>query len=70
MLGLAALRELIGQGSLGRGLFEHWPGLVLFGDGLHLTTLLPGAFILLGLLLAARQAWNRPNSISKETHRP
>jgi len=70
MLGLAALRELIGQGSLGRGLFEHDSGLVLFGAGLHLTTLLPGAFIVLGLLLAARQAWNRPNSIFKETHRP
>ncbi|WP_159815392.1 MULTISPECIES: Rnf-Nqr domain containing protein [unclassified Pseudomonas] len=70
MLVLAALRELIGQGSLGRGLSAHGSGLVLFGEGLHLATLVPGAFIVLGLLLAARQAWTRPNSISKETHRP
>lgn len=70
MLGLAGLRELVGHGSLGRGLFEHWPGLVVFSEGLHLITLIPGAFILLALLLAARQAMIRPNSISKETHRP
>lgn len=41
MLGLAALRELIGLG------------------GLHLATLVPGAFILLGLLIAAWQALPR-----------
>ncbi|VVQ31559.1 Rnf-Nqr domain containing protein [Pseudomonas fluorescens] len=70
MLVLAGLRELIGHGSLGRGLSESWPGLVLFNEGLHLITLIPGAFILLALLLAARQAVIRPNSISKETHRP
>lgn len=70
MLILAALRELAGRGSLGRGLFEHGQGLVLFSEGLHLVTLVPGAFIVLGLLLAARQAWTRTNSISKETHRP
>lgn len=70
MLGLAGLRELVGHGSLGRGLFEHWPGFVVFSQGLHLITLIPGAFILLALLLAARQAMIRPNSISKETHRP
>ncbi|MBK5527863.1 NADH:quinone oxidoreductase [Pseudomonas sp. TH06] len=70
MLILALLRELAGQGTLGRGLFEHWQGLVLFSVGLHLATLVPGALILLGLLLAARQAWTRSNSISKETHRP
>lgn len=69
LLGLAGLRELVGHGSLGRGLFEHWPGLVVFGEGLHLITLIPGAFILLALLLAARQAIVRLNSISKETHR-
>lgn len=69
MLILALLRELAGLGTLGRGLFEHWQGLVLFSEGLHLATLVPGALILLGLLLAARQAWNRSNSISKETHR-
>lgn len=70
MLILALLRELAGQGTLGRGLFEHWQGLVLFSEGLHLATQVPGALILLGLLLAARQAWTRSNSISKETHRP
>jgi electron transport complex protein RnfE len=70
MLLLAGLRELIGHGSLGRGLSEDWPGLVVFSEGLHLITLIPGAFILLALLLAARQALIRPNSISKETHRP
>ncbi|MFJ2463405.1 Rnf-Nqr domain containing protein [Pseudomonas sp. NPDC087615] len=70
MLVLAALRELIGYGSLGRGLSEHWQGLVLLNDGLHLPTMVPGAFIVLGLLLAACQAWTRSNSISKESHRP
>ena len=44
--------------------------LVLFSDGLHLLTLVPGAFILLGLLIAARQAWTRSNALSKETHHP
>jgi electron transport complex protein RnfE len=70
MLMLAGLRELIGHGSLGRGLAESWPGIVVFSEGLHLITLIPGAFILLALLLAVRQALIRPNSISKETHRP
>lgn len=70
MLLLAALRELIGHGSLGHRLSEHWQGLVLFSEGLHLMTLVPGAFIFLGLLLAARQAWTRSHSISKESHRP
>lgn len=70
MLLLAVLRELIGHGTLGRGLSEHWHGLVLFRDGLPLVTLVPGAFLLLGLLLAAREACTRSNSISKESHRP
>jgi electron transport complex protein RnfE len=67
---LATARELIGSGNLGRGLTEHGIGLVLFSKTLPLATLVPGAFIILGLLLAARQAWTRSNSISKETHRP
>lgn len=34
----------------------------LIGDaGLHLATLVPGGFILLGLLMAAWRAWARPN---------
>jgi len=70
LLALAALRELFGQGHIGRGLSEHWQGLVLFSDGLHLLTLVPGAFIVLGLLLAVRQAWTRSNALSKETHHP
>ena len=70
MVILAVVRELAGQGRLGRGLLEHWQGLVLFSEGLPLATLVPGALIMLGLLLAARQAWTRLNSIPKETHRP
>lgn len=70
LLALAVLRELFGQGHIGRGLSEHWQGMVLFSDGLHLLTLAPGAFILLGLLLAARQAWTRSNALPKETHHP
>lgn len=70
LLTLAVVLELFGQGHLGRGLSEHWQGLVLFNQGLHLITLVPGAFILLGLLLAARQALTRSNALSKETHHP
>ena len=70
LLTLAVLRELFGQGYLGHGLSAHWQGLALFNQGLHLITLVPGAFILLGLLLAARQAWTRSNVLSKETHHP
>lgn len=70
MIALAVLRELIGQGSIGHHLSEHWQGLILFSDGLHFATLAPGAFILLGLLLAARQAWTRPAALPEETHHP
>ncbi|MED7667193.1 NADH:quinone oxidoreductase [Pseudomonas moraviensis subsp. stanleyae] len=70
MLVIGGLREIIGHGTLGRGLSAHWQGLVLFPEGLHLFTLVPGAFVLSGLLLAARQAWTRRNSVIKETHRP
>ena len=70
MIALAMLRELIGQGSIGHHLSEHWQGLILFGDGLHFATLAPGAFVLLGLLLAARQAWIRPADLPEETHHP
>ena len=67
---LAVLRELLGQGSIGHHLSDHWQGLILFGDGLHFATLAPGAFILLGLVLAARQAWTRPAALPEETHHP
>jgi len=70
MLVIGGLREIIGHGTLGRGLSTHWQGLVLFPEGLHLLTLVPGALVLSGLLLAAGQAWTRRHSVIKETHRP
>lgn len=42
----------------------------LLGQSLDLLTLTPGAFILLGLLLAALQAWKGPIALPEETHRP
>lgn len=67
MVGLGMLRELIGNGTLGSHLpwlagtaQADWQGWVLTADGgLRLATLAPGGFILLGLLIAARQAWTR-----------
>lgn len=67
MAGLGMLRELIGNGTLGSHLpwlagtaQADWQGWVLTADGgLRLATLAPGGFILLGLLIAARQAWTR-----------
>lgn len=70
MIVLTVLRELIGQGSIGHHLSAHWQGLILLSDGLHFASLAPGAFILLGLLLAARQAWTRPAALPEETHHP
>jgi electron transport complex protein RnfE len=68
MVGLGVLRELIGNGTLGHHLpwlaaatQADWRGWVLTADGgLRLATLAPGGFILLGLLVAAWQAWQRP----------
>jgi electron transport complex protein RnfE len=68
MTGLGMLREIIGFGTLGNHLSwlvpatqAQWPGWVLSADGgLRLATLAPGGFILLGLLIAAWQAWHRP----------
>ncbi|MFS2200129.1 Rnf-Nqr domain containing protein [Pseudomonas sp. Pseusp3] len=65
MIGLALLRELIGNGTLGSHLSwlsgatqNDWQGWVLLADGgLRLATSVPGGFILLGLLIAAWQAW-------------
>jgi len=68
LAGVGLLRELIGNGTLGRHLSwlagagqTDWQGWLLTADGgLRLATLAPGGFILLGLLLAAWQAWQRP----------
>ena len=62
LLALGASRELLGRGSLGAGLDEvlgpAWAGvqIAFFPErhGLLLVLLPPGAFILLGLMLAAR----------------
>ncbi|MGE8416263.1 MAG: Rnf-Nqr domain containing protein [Pseudomonas sp.] len=70
---LGALRELLGTGALGRhlgwlvGLDDTGNGWVLLPDGgLHLLTLAPGGFILLGLLLAAQRAWSLNRSPSRK----
>lgn len=68
MVGLGLLREFIGFGTLGHHLswlvaatHAQWQGWGLTTDGgLRLATLAPGGFILLGLLIAAWQAWHRP----------
>ena len=65
MITLGLLRELIGNGTLGNHLSwlfgatqTDWHCWVLVADGgLRLTTLVPGGFILLGLMIAAWQAW-------------
>jgi electron transport complex protein RnfE len=68
LTGMGLLRELIGSGTLGKHLTwlagatpPDWQGWVLTADGgMRLAILAPGGFILLGLLLAAWQAWARP----------
>ncbi|MHC8328600.1 Rnf-Nqr domain containing protein [Pseudomonas sp. LB1P83] len=50
------LCSLFGALMVGLGLLRELIGT----GGLHLATLVPGGFILLGLLIAAWQAWNRP----------
>jgi electron transport complex protein RnfE len=67
LVSLGLLRELLGNGTLASHLtwlagatHADWQGWVLTADGgLRLATLAPGAFILLGLLIAAWQAWHR-----------
>jgi electron transport complex protein RnfE len=62
LVALGSLREVLGHGSLGGDLGvllgAGWSGWHLFDDrhGLLLALLPPGAFILLGLMLAVRQA--------------
>ena len=68
MVGLGLLRELLGSGTLGAhlswlagGIQTDWQGWMLTADGgLRVVALAPGGFILLGLLVAAWQAWHRP----------
>jgi len=73
LIALGAIRELLGRGSVGGDLHTLLGtsapvGLELFGreHGFLLATLPPGAFIVLGLLLALRQArrarWNVPTA--------
>ncbi|MDB6144411.1 MAG: hypothetical protein JWP80_3455 [Pseudomonas sp.] len=77
MLALGLLRELLGNGTLfshAQWLFGpsavHWQ-INLFASGLHVALLTPGALILLGLLLAARNvSRHRSRSASEETLRP
>lgn len=81
LLLLGAVRELLGSGSLG----NHWGWLAGSIDDCgalwiwvtaaspHLLALTPGSFILLGLLIAARQAWARrarPDRLDKESDYP
>lgn len=75
-------RELVGLGWSGRlrlaglfGLFLTGLGTLrelLAASGLSLATLVPGGFILLGLVLAVWQAWSasRPHSTTEESPRP
>lgn len=68
MMSMGLLRELVGNGTVGAHLSWlvgglDWAGWVLTADGgLRLATLVPGGFILLGLLIAAKQAWLRPSN--------
>jgi Na+-translocating ferredoxin:NAD+ oxidoreductase subunit E len=72
LITLGALREVLGSGSLGNHLGwlagrygVDWPAWIVSPHGhLRLLSLVPGGFILLGLLLAARQAW------ASTSHRP
>ncbi|WP_347901751.1 Rnf-Nqr domain containing protein [Pseudomonas purpurea] len=60
MLSLGLLREVIGNASLGHDFIPALlgnGGLFSADGGLHMATLAPGGFILLGLLIAAKQAW-------------
>jgi len=69
---LGALREVLGSGSLGNHLGwlagrygADWQAWIANPHGnLRLLSLAPGGFILLGLLLAGRQAW------ASTSHRP
>ncbi|MGE8066127.1 Rnf-Nqr domain containing protein [Pseudomonas sp. NPDC089569] len=69
MLTLSSLRELMGDGTFGHHLSwliaatPGWQGWVLNADGgSRLAVLAPGGFILLGVLVAAWRACQRPTS--------
>jgi electron transport complex protein RnfE len=72
LVSMGLLHELVGSGTIATHLpwlagmtQAGWQGWVLTADGgLRLATLTPGGFILLGLLIAAWQAWHRPTPIS------
>ncbi|MEN5090337.1 Rnf-Nqr domain containing protein [Pseudomonas protegens] len=73
---VGALRELLGTGALGShlGWLAGLPGdgagwVLLPQGGLRLLTLAPGGFILLGLLLAAKQAWTASSSFNRPPSR-
>lgn len=63
LLVLGGLREWIGQGSLfaGAGTLLHLPGIETgrAHGGLLIALLPPGAFVLLGLLIAGKNRWQR-----------
>lgn len=75
LLLLGLLREGIGQGSLfadaGRLLGLPWLELDFSAHRFLIAALPPGAFVLLGLLIAARQAWlkRRTRPLSPPVHR-
>jgi len=73
MLLLALLRELLGNGTLfshAQWLFgvsaAHWE-INVFTGGLHLALLTPGGFILLALILAAKNAWGSRSGLTTDT---
>jgi electron transport complex protein RnfE len=72
LLLLGLLREGIGQGSVfaGAGALLGLPALELqfSSHRLLIATLPPGAFVLLGLLIAARQRWLRRSQRVRSTH--
>lgn len=79
VLGLiGAIRELVGQGTLFAGIewfVPGWSALTLSesGHGLLLATLPPGAFIVLGFLVALHQAitaWQRERMRQRRLHAP
>lgn len=63
---LGALREVLGAGSLGAGVFSQ-EGFNLLDTPLLIAALPPGAFIIAGLLLAIGRAISQQRSTSQKT---